>query len=74
METNTCANTEAAEFKLDTGAQTIFTKEKLYRLLKPRLKLHPAKVKITGDRRTDISVNGDCRSNTKEQGITKLSY
>lgn len=51
---------ETIQFKLDTGAQVNVISESVYNELKPRPKLHDAKVKVTGYAGTDIPVKGKC--------------
>ena len=57
---NLMVNDRQVEFKLDTGAQTNLISESVYQSLKPKPKLHPARVKLTGYSGAAIPVKGRC--------------
>jgi len=53
-------NNSTVAFKLDTGAQVNLLSETEFNKLKPRPKLHVAKLKVTGYSGADIPVKGKC--------------
>ncbi len=53
-------NDRTVACKLDTGAQVNIMSEMDFNKLKPRPKLHSAKVKVTGYSGIDIPVKGKC--------------
>ena len=63
-------NEKPVEFKLDTGAQTNLISESVYQSLKPKPKLHPARVRLTGYSGVAIPVKGRCFVQIKYKGST----
>lgn len=53
-------NNSTVAFKLDTGAQVNIISETEFNKLKPRPKLHAAKLKVTGYSGANILVKGKC--------------
>ena len=67
---NLVVNEIPVEFKLDTGAQTNIIPESVYQSLKPKPKLHPARVRLTGYSGVAIPVKGRCFVQVKYKGST----
>jgi len=63
-------NDKPVEFKLDTGAQTNLVPESVYQSLKPKPKLHPARVRLTGYSGVTIPVKGRCFVQVQYKGST----
>ena len=63
-------NEKPVEFKLDTGAQTNLIPDSVYQSLKPKPKLHPARVRLTGYSGVAIPVKDRCFVQIKYKGST----